>query len=665
MNSLKHGLRAKTLVLPGEDPHAYQQRLDTWTGCLQPRDEVEQYMDARAVHASWNLERVDRARAARRDALRYADADRLAEQAEQVTALGRRLLWDPNGPLCLYPHAAPANGDTVRVSWSGDPADPDDPARLVVRLESTALGCAWLLERWAELRELLEDGLSWQAHDRLKAIRLLGRQPLEATDDQRVMAIYLCCWAMEPGSAHGFTDMIPELTPKERPVYLDRLNAREPMAHLPEGPDAARADLLGLIAEEEDRLEAALAGHLEREEAQAAAEQAFDESAYGERLRRYEQSNDRTLLRIVETLRKRHQDADGTVSPGGRAAPRGRGCRDTRGTSTGSDPHPGPVDPGWLGSEAAPAAAAPRGGAEAGEAGPAGVGAGLAAGWTPGTQIAGQPIGADPQSASPAWPVPEAAGIPSPEAIESPGDSPREPVAFDSGGPAAGPAGSPPTVTAGADEWEEDGLTAEEIEARLLQIAQVLGLYPETPSLDRTDEVAPVFRSREREGEVDPEAEPFPSSDPHACIEGKAPPLTHPGSVGFAASPPVDWVERTPMNESSRTVVPARRLSDTVLALFALVSVAGLPAASAHSRFRESEQKASAPHPEPRGQGADAPPSPRAGRPSADQSEVVLETEYTPPILRRCRVRRPEDHSLILSQIRDLASGHTGGGIIK
>jgi hypothetical protein len=99
-------------------------------------------MVARAVHASWNLERVDRALAAHREAARYDDPERLAAQAEQVTELGRRLLWDPNGPLPLYPHASPAHLESVRASWSGDPDDPDDPARLVVRLESTALGYA-------------------------------------------------------------------------------------------------------------------------------------------------------------------------------------------------------------------------------------------------------------------------------------------------------------------------------------------------------------------------------------------------------------------------------------------------------------------------------------------------------------------------------------------
>ena len=49
-------------------------------------------------------------------------------------------------------------------------------------------GCRWLLERWGELRRLLEAGLKWQGPDRFKAIRLLGRQPLDAAEDDRVCA---------------------------------------------------------------------------------------------------------------------------------------------------------------------------------------------------------------------------------------------------------------------------------------------------------------------------------------------------------------------------------------------------------------------------------------------------------------------------------------------
>ena len=232
--------------------------------------------------APWRSPASSTAPAARREvrraAARHAGAGRLAGQAEEVVALGRRLFWDPVGPLCLYPHAVPADGELRRVSGSGDPEDPDDPARIVVRLEAMILGCAWLLDRWGELRTILEDGLLWQPPDRLKAIRMLGRQPLEAIDDRRVMAVYLSCWAMNPAERNGFDDLINDLAPKERAVYLDRLNGRDPMAGMPEGPEAARAELLALIAGEEERLEAALAGHLEREEAEAAAEEAFDES---------------------------------------------------------------------------------------------------------------------------------------------------------------------------------------------------------------------------------------------------------------------------------------------------------------------------------------------------------------------------------------------------
>src|SRR4051812_15419493 len=37
-NALRHGLRAKTVVLPGEDAQAYQGQIDSWTADRRPRD---------------------------------------------------------------------------------------------------------------------------------------------------------------------------------------------------------------------------------------------------------------------------------------------------------------------------------------------------------------------------------------------------------------------------------------------------------------------------------------------------------------------------------------------------------------------------------------------------------------------------------------------------
>jgi hypothetical protein len=343
---LKQGRHARPMILPEPSQAEFNRRLDIWIVEQDPRDDLERCMVRRAVAISCELDRVRAAMEARRAALCHADAERRAARAEEVVTLGRHLYFDPVGPLWLYPHPAPAPaageprtaierlaalegrppkptasaGEPRRISSSGNPEDPHDPARIVVQLEAMALGCAWLLDCWGELRGILEDGLPWQPHDRLRAVRMLGRQPLEAVDDKRVMSIYTCCWYMDPTESHEFTDLMSELGAGERGTYMDRLNAREPRP--PENPEAARAALLALIAEEEARLEAILAGHLEREEAEATAVLAFDATPEGERLRKYALALDRELLRIIESLRKRHKAADAAASPAGRGSRR-------------------------------------------------------------------------------------------------------------------------------------------------------------------------------------------------------------------------------------------------------------------------------------------------------------------------------------------------------
>ncbi len=254
-----------------------------------------------------------------------------------------------------------------------------------------------------------------------------------------------------------------ELASQERTVYLDRLNARESMVAMPASPEAARAELLALIAAEEERLEAALAGHLEREEALAAVEQAFDDSAWGERLRKYEVSCDKTLLRIIETLRKRQREADGTGSPGGRAAFR-----------AGSSP--------------------PR--------------------------TAESPEG---RASAPAEPAPAEEATPSDDRAPVPAESSSLEEAMDDG-------------------TAEFGLTEEEIQARALRIAQVVGLAPVATG---TVEVPPS---------IDPDSQ-------------------------------------DPTDESSRRAAPARMLANAVLALFAMFFLTGLAAASARSSIEPPKSK--------------------------------------------------------------------------
>ena len=65
-NAVKHGLRAKSDILPGEDVEAFQVRLEGWTRELDPRDDVERFLVGHAVRMSWQLDRAQRARSMRR-----------------------------------------------------------------------------------------------------------------------------------------------------------------------------------------------------------------------------------------------------------------------------------------------------------------------------------------------------------------------------------------------------------------------------------------------------------------------------------------------------------------------------------------------------------------------------------------------------------------------
>ena len=61
--------------------------------------------------------------------------------------------------------------------------DPDRPAALVLSLQATLMGCEWMLGEWAKLKAILDKGQPWLSSDKLKAVRLLGKQPFDAIDD--------------------------------------------------------------------------------------------------------------------------------------------------------------------------------------------------------------------------------------------------------------------------------------------------------------------------------------------------------------------------------------------------------------------------------------------------------------------------------------------------
>jgi hypothetical protein len=62
---LESGRASRTLVLPGEELDSFRRRMAAWTATLHPRNSLERYLVERAVKLSWQLDRADRAEAAR------------------------------------------------------------------------------------------------------------------------------------------------------------------------------------------------------------------------------------------------------------------------------------------------------------------------------------------------------------------------------------------------------------------------------------------------------------------------------------------------------------------------------------------------------------------------------------------------------------------------
>jgi hypothetical protein len=162
LNAVKHGMRAATLVLLDEDAQALDDRKADWTASLLPRGAAEQRIVDDAVEYSWLRDRARRAQEARLATnIVNAGVDEAIREADEVLRLGQMLFSDHRGPLANYPHydreqdGFPESVPLVSHSELVD-GDPEDPQRMVLRLQATAGGCQWMLDRWSELRSILE-----------------------------------------------------------------------------------------------------------------------------------------------------------------------------------------------------------------------------------------------------------------------------------------------------------------------------------------------------------------------------------------------------------------------------------------------------------------------------------------------------------------------------
>ncbi len=55
-----------------------------------------------------------------------------------------------------------------------------------------------MLGEWAGLKAILDKGQPWLSSDKLKAVRLLGKQPFDAIDNRDVAMVFLASFVLKP-----------------------------------------------------------------------------------------------------------------------------------------------------------------------------------------------------------------------------------------------------------------------------------------------------------------------------------------------------------------------------------------------------------------------------------------------------------------------------------
>ncbi len=205
------------------------------------------------------------------------------------------------------------------------PIPPDDPAhpeRLLRRLKSTAAGCAWLLDRWAELRTALEQNNGWQPEERLRAVRLLAKLPADTVDDSMVRTIYFSCVVLGEKDAQVFADHVREMADCEFEYFVERMAGRGLTGQAPPNREAAQGWLLALMDGVMATLRPRAAMHAERERAAMASDRlAFDPSPAGRRRLRLQSRLLGSLLRTINLLTEVRRRPDAFVELRKRAEP--------------------------------------------------------------------------------------------------------------------------------------------------------------------------------------------------------------------------------------------------------------------------------------------------------------------------------------------------------
>ena len=258
LNSLKHGLRSPELLLPGEDPAAFDAFHGAWMDDWQPPTEARRVLVEQCMAHAWRLRRclkLERDHLAKRgrDAVRRHGREAAARVASAVKLLAK------------------------------------DPDAALKALCGEREGVVALVGLWEELAEAAGSAATWSdiAAHHLRLLNLLGLD--EDADAYVIGGAVSASWS------------------------LIEWNEPEPTAHAAAAPadqaeaDALAADLSDFIAGELAKLRAYRDESFatpEQHAARTAQQAALDDSAQGRALLRYEGQHGREFRATLNQLIK-------------------------------------------------------------------------------------------------------------------------------------------------------------------------------------------------------------------------------------------------------------------------------------------------------------------------------------------------------------------------
>ena len=319
-NALKHGMTSQDIVLPNENPQDYRDRLEHWNSYYLPADPTEAALIERAVSAKWKLDRITRVETQKLSLqVRHAEDVYNLEQFSAAEELGKRLIFEPIG-RCEVPQVHdPAVYNRL------EQRDLDIPAVLTRELQNSASGAQFLIERWVELGDVIRLHGYLHYPEKLRAIRMLGRNPEDVVEDPLVQEIFCACNVAHPGThdkdpdCFSFLDecIQARLGIVDKPMFFMQVEQIQKLR--PKTRQAAEDQLWNLVESEVGRLKTLKADYLDpldaSDRAGARARAMFDSSKEAVLMRRYETACEREFHKSIAGIQKIQKAKDFTPEP--------------------------------------------------------------------------------------------------------------------------------------------------------------------------------------------------------------------------------------------------------------------------------------------------------------------------------------------------------------